>query len=124
MKESIGMNKSKTSNISYLDEKEKRKLQFMDSKIMDRKVDRVLKCIFFSVICVVFILTCVASFTIIYHISGKTEVSITDVGIILGGFGSVIGDIIVLPKIVAKHLFPENIKQNSSEDTYFKEAES
>ena len=53
MKESIGMNKSKTSNISYLDEKEKRKLQFMDSKIMDRKVDRVLKCIFFSVICVV-----------------------------------------------------------------------
>ena len=119
MKESIGMNKSKTSNISYLDEKEKRKLQFMDSKIMDRKVDRVLKCIFFSVICVVFILTCVASFMIIYHISGKTEVSIT-----LGGFGSVIGDIIVLPKIVAKHLFPENIKQNSSEDTYLKEAGS
>ena len=111
MKESIGMNKSKTSNISYLDEKEKRKLQFMDSKIMDRKVDRVLKCIFFSVICVVFILTCVASFMIIYHISGKTEVSITDVGIILGGFGSVIGDIIVLPKIVAKHLFPEKIPE-------------
>ena len=115
MKKYAKSNKSKVTYASIQYEKEKKYLQLIDNIIIDKKMNRILKCVFFIVICIVFILICIAGFILIYKISEKKEATITDIGMIFTAFGGIIGDIIILPKIVAKNLFPEN-KEKSSQD--------
>lgn len=43
------------------------------------------------------------------------EVSIESIALIVGAFGSLITSIIVLPQIIAKHLFPENEDQQTND---------
>ena len=45
---------------------------------------------------------------IIYNISKKSDITYSDIGVAITGFGTVLSSIIVLPSIIAKHLFPEN----------------
>jgi len=76
--------------------------------IENNRTSQCLKCIFFSIVCFIFVLTCVLGIMIIYTISQKETISYSDIGIALTGFGTVLSSIIVLPQIIAKHLFPED----------------
>lgn len=76
--------------------------------IRDNRTGQVLKCIFFCVICVVLLYTCLFGTVIVYIIAKKEQVSATDIAALIAGLGSIISSILVLPKIIAKHLFPED----------------
>ncbi len=55
-----------------------------------------------------FIAVSLTGITAIVIIAKKTNITIADIGVALAGFGSVLSSIVVLPKIIAKHLFPES----------------
>lgn len=79
--------------------------------VKNNRTVQVLKCIFFGIVCLIFALICVFGVLIIYNISMKNDITYSDIGVAITGFGSVLSSIIVLPKIIAKHLFPENSEQ-------------
>ena len=58
--------------------------------------------------CLIFALVCTIGVWIIFNISQKENITYADIGVAITGFGSVLSSIIALPKIIAKHLFPEN----------------
>lgn len=97
--------------------------------VKNNRTGQVLKCIFFSVVCLVFSFICIFGLLIIFNISKKETVTYSDVSIAIAGFGSVLSSIIVLPTIIAKHLFPENsemvrfafIKENQKLDQAYLE---
>lgn len=74
-----------------------------------------------------FAFICVVGLLIIYNISKKDIVTINDIGVALTGFGSILSSVIILPQIIAKHLFPENseevrfgfVKDNQKADQAF-----
>ena len=66
------------------------------------------KWVFVSVICLVFLSICIFSILTIFRLSDKENFTYEHLGLALSGFGSILASIIVLPKIIAKHLFPED----------------
>lgn len=76
--------------------------------IKNNRTGQILKCIFFGVVCLIFALVCTIGVWIIFNISQKENITYADIGVAITGFGSVLSSIIALPKIIAKHLFPEN----------------
>ena len=76
--------------------------------IKNNRTGQILKCIFFGVVCLIFALVCIIGVWIIFNISQKENITYADIGVAITGFGSVLSSIIALPKIIAKHLFPEN----------------
>lgn len=74
----------------------------------NNKINNILKCIFFGIVCLIYISICVLGMLVVYNISKKSVVSYSDIGVALTGFGSVLGSTITLPKIIGKHLFPEH----------------
>ena len=92
--------------------------------VMDNRTGRILKYIFFSIVCLTFVFICVFGVLSIFNVSKKDNISFNDIGIALTGFGSILGSIIVLPQTIAKHLFPQNseevrfdfIKENQRND--------
>lgn len=72
------------------------------------KQNQCFKTIFFWAILAVFGVLCVGGISVIYNISLKHDIDYTDLCVAIAGFGGVISAIIVLPKIIAKHLFPED----------------
>ena len=66
---------------------------------------------------------------VIFNVTKKDVLTVPDVGVAFAGFGSVLSAIIVLPKIIAKHLFPEDsekvrfdfIKENQKSDQAYLE---
>lgn len=97
--------------------------------VKDNRKSQLLKCCFFAVVCIVFILTCVGGMVVLFNITKKNMLTIPDVGVAFAGFGSILSAIIVLPKIIAKHLFPEDsekvrfdfIKENQKSDQAYLE---
>ena len=83
--------------------------------VKNNRTSQKLKCCFFAIVCLVFAAICIIGMIIILNISHKDNILYSDIGIAVTGFGSVLSSIIVLPKIIAKHLFPEN-----SEEVRFK----
>ncbi|MBQ3182184.1 MAG: hypothetical protein IJB57_00810 [Clostridia bacterium] len=79
--------------------------------VKNNRTGQVLKCIFFIVVCLVFAFICVFGLLIIFNISKRENISYSDIGVAITGFGSVLSSIIVLPQIIAKHLFPENSEE-------------
>lgn len=76
--------------------------------VKNNRTSQTLKVVFFFVVCCIFVYTCVKGMLVISNISNKKDISYSDIAVALTGFGSVLSSIIVLPKIVAKHLFPKN----------------
>ena len=95
--------------------------------VKNNRTSQVLKCCFFTFVCLIFIFTCVVGMLIILNISQKDDISMADIGVAITGFGSVLSSIIVLPQTIAKHLFPEDsestrfefIKDNQQFDSAF-----
>lgn len=79
--------------------------------VKNNRTGQVLKCIFFGVVCFIFAFICILGLLIIFNISKKESISYSDIGVAIAGFGSVLSSIIVLPQIIAKHLFPENSEE-------------
>ncbi len=79
--------------------------------VKNNRVSQVFKWIFFVVVCLAFIVVCAVGLLIIFNISKKSDISIEDVSVAITGFGSMLTAIIVLPQIIAKHLFPENSEE-------------
>lgn len=78
-------------------------------KIIDNNdATQIIKYIFFAIVCLVFISVSLIGIVAILIIAKKDILSYADIGVAITGFGSVLSSIIVLPKIIAKHLFPEN----------------
>lgn len=79
--------------------------------VKNNRTSQVLKCWFFAIVCLVFATICIIGMVIVFNISKKNDISYSDIGVAITGFGSVLSSIIVLPKIIAKHLFPENSEE-------------
>lgn len=79
--------------------------------VKNNRTGQVLKCIFFGIVCFAFIFICVFGIPIIYHVSKRNTVSYSDIAIAITGFGSVLSSVVVLPKIIARHLFPEDSEE-------------
>lgn len=95
--------------------------------IDNNRTSQHLKKAFFIIVCSIFAFICVVGLLIIYNISKKDIVTVNDIGIALTGFGSILSSVIILPQIIAKHLFPENseevrfgfVKDNQKADQAF-----
>ena len=97
--------------------------------VRDNRRSQILKCFFFGIVCIVFLLTCIGGMIVIFNVTEKDVLTVRDIGVAFAGFGSVLSAIIVLPKIIAKHLFPEDsekvrfdfIKENQKSDQAYLE---
>lgn len=97
--------------------------------VNDNRTSQILKCCFFGIVCIVFLLTCIGGMIVIFNVTKKDVLTVPDVGVAFAGFGSVLSAIVVLPKIIAKHLFPEDsekvrfdfIKENQKSDQAYLE---
>jgi hypothetical protein len=102
------------SQSEYYSEIERRDIYYsalVKDIVKNNRVGQVLKCLFFAVVCIIFSVTCVVGLLIVFNISKKEMVSYSDIGIAIAGFGSVLSSIVVLPQIIAKHLFPKNSEE-------------
>jgi hypothetical protein len=79
------------------------------------KQQRVFRCWFFCIVVVVFIILNVLSSCSVYIIAQKANVSISDVVAAVSAFGTILSSLIVLPKIIAEHLFPKAEQDKSIE---------
>ena len=78
-------------------------------KIIDNNdATQLIKYIFFGVVCLVFLAVSIICILVVLKIASKEAISYADISVAITGFGGVLSSIIVLPKIIAKHLFPEN----------------
>lgn len=78
-------------------------------KIIDNNdATQIIKYIFFGVVCLVFLAVSIIGILVVLKIASKEAISYADISVAITGFGGVLSSIIVLPKIIAKHLFPEN----------------
>lgn len=70
------------------------------------------KCVYFVVVVLVFLCIVLYCLDSIRNISLKNSSSLADVGVTAGGFGAILSAILVIPKIIAEHLFPSNEDAN------------
>lgn len=68
--------------------------------------------IFFGVTMVSFVGILVCSIVVLFLSAGKAQPSVTDLGAILGSVAGILSSILVLPKIIAEHLFPKDEDSN------------
>ena len=120
------------SETKYYLESERRDVYYsalVKDIVKNNRADQVLKSIFFVIVCTVFAFICVFGLLIIFNISKKDTITYSDIGVAITGFGSVLSSIIVLPTIIAKHLFPADsekvrfsfIKENQKLDQSYLE---
>ena len=76
--------------------------------IWQSRFDTFLKVVFFTVVIYVFYLLCDRGISIILSVADKEDSTASDITAIIGAFASVVTAILVLPKIMANHLFPAN----------------
>ena len=102
-------------NNDYFGEEDKRNgyytqllKQFTENHKRTHTARIIFKWIFFCIVCLSFIAVVVAGVYAIITISQKEIIGSFDVGVAVTGLGSILSAIIVLPKIIAKHLFPED----------------
>lgn len=103
-----------TASSSYM-ESERRDIYYsalVKDIVKNNRTSQKLKVIFFIIVCIVFCFICVCGMFIIMNSSNKESITNSDIGIAITGFGSVLSTVIVLPKIIAKHLFPENSEKD------------
>lgn len=104
---------SETNNQFYF-ESERRDLFYsalIKDIVINNRTSQTLKIFFFTIVCFVFVGVCGVGAYVLISIANKSDISLTDAGTALTGFGSIIGAIIVLPNIIAKHLFPGNSEE-------------
>lgn len=77
----------------------------------DNQKSRWMKTCFFILVCAIFLLMCSAGIVVVFMIANKDNTSIADIGVVISAFGTTLGSIIVLPQIIAKHLFPEDFEK-------------
>lgn len=102
------------SATNYYLESERRDIYYsalVKDIVKNNRTGQILKCIFFVIVCLIFAFICILGLLIIFNISKKESISYSDIGVAITGFGSVLSSIIVLPQIIAKHLFPENSEE-------------
>lgn len=68
--------------------------------------------IFFITSMIVFFGIILSSFICFFIVVNKANSSLTDISVVGGAIASVISSIIILPKIIAEHLFPTNEDEN------------
>ena len=85
--------------------------ELLEVIVQNSKSDQRLKKIFFWIISVMFSLICIAGLYVIFIVANQESTSLTDIGTVIAGFGSTQRAIVVLPTIIAKHLFPENSEE-------------
>lgn len=76
------------------------------------KCNKIYKLVFFIISLVVFLGIIAASFISFFIVVNKLNPSLTDFSVVFGAASSVISSIIILPKIIAEHLFPTNEDEN------------
>lgn len=76
--------------------------------VQNNRTSQKYKLVFFVMICAAFIAICIVGSIVILRVSNAHDISYADMGVAITGFAGVISAIVVLPKIIAKHLFPEN----------------
>lgn len=85
--------------------------------IKDNTTNKIIKYIFFAVVCLVFIVVTIGGVCILIFVSKKNNIqtNYTDIVLLLSALSGMLSAIIVLPKIIAKHLFPEHSEQDKYE---------
>lgn len=106
--------KTEYESVEFCLESEKRDIYYSEivkDIVKNNRTSQRLKCCFFGVVCLVFAIICIVGMVIVFNISRKENISYADIGVAVTGFGGVLSSIIVLPQIIAKHLFPENSEE-------------
>lgn len=75
----------------------------------------IFKYVFFIIICFSIVYVIIYGANVMLVIAQKNSVSLSDFGVALTGVSSILGVIIVLPKIIAEHLFPKEGDQAESD---------
>lgn len=104
----------KTSDIFLFFESQRRDLFYsalIKDIVKDNRTSQKLKISFFIIVCLVFIGVCGVGAYVLISVVNKKDISLSDAGTAFAGFGSIIGAIIVLPQIIANHLFPGNSEE-------------
>ncbi len=104
----------KTPDIFLFFESQRRDLFYsalIKDIVKDNRTSQKLKISFFIIVCLAFIGVCGVGAYVLISVVNKNEISLSDVGTAFAGFGSIIGAIIVLPQIIANHLFPGNSEE-------------
>ena len=76
---------------------------------------RIFRIVFFCAVLLTFFTLNVLSVMVIYEVSLKIESSYTDAAAVAAALGTVISTLIILPKIIAVHLFPSTEQDKSIE---------
>ncbi len=87
-----------------------------NEKYIDVRINRILKCVFFTIVCLLLMLISILGILVIYNISTRENIGVSDVGIAFTGLSGEISSIMVLPQIIAKHLFPNSSITLNNED--------
>lgn len=70
------------------------------------------KLFFYIIMMLCFVFIIVFSLISINHIALKVSTNLSDLGVIVGGVAGILSSILLIPKIIAEHLFPDNEDAN------------
>lgn len=95
--------------------------------VRNNRASQVMKIIFFTVVCAAFLVVCIGGIVAICLVAKKPFIASGDIGVAITGLGAILSTIIVLPSIIANHLFPKDgetvrfnfIKDNQAFDQHY-----
>lgn len=79
---------------------------YIEAHKTKEKYNKNYKLVFFVVTICIFVGIIVASLILIFRVSSKSYLGYSGIAVVVGCISSIISSIIVLPKIIAQHLFP------------------
>lgn len=85
---------------------------YIDTNIDKTHRNITYKCAFFWIAMSIFIVLTVAPIVLLIIIACKNTRYTSDIAVVLGAVGGLISSIIIIPKIIAEHLFPTNEDSN------------
>ena len=76
------------------------------------RCNQIYKFFFFLIVCGAFFYILITCTTVMINISQLKDITYAGMGVALSGFGGILSAVIVLPSIIAKHLFPEDSEKS------------
>ncbi len=86
--------------------------QYIGTNKEKAKNNKTYKCVFFWITMVAFALLIIVPLLLFVIVACRDKHTYTHFAIVIGGVGSIASSIIILPRIIAEHLFPTNEDEN------------
>ena len=88
---------------------------YIKDYVQKAKHKKIFKCIFFGIIMSVFAGISIIAIAGIFMVLKHGNVTLEEVGVVIGALASMISAFIIIPRIIAEHLFPANEDENMIE---------